>query len=148
MPNHYVIDTNCLLGYFYNIFDIPPILSPRAKKIISNAFISTESDIKITIPSVVFIELFDKWHETEEMTTKIYYEVYKPILDSPNIEIREIDEEILSLLLDLEIELGNHDINDKIIMASAISLNCILITTDSILINYANLSKKIPQTMN
>ena len=47
--------------------------------------ILSETNTKISIPSVVFVEIFEIWLREEEFAKKFYYEVFVPIIQSPNI---------------------------------------------------------------
>ena len=82
------------------------------------------------------MEIFDKWFLEDEIASKLRYEVFEPIKGSPNVEVKPIEQEVLENMLKIGDELGNHDMHDKIILASAMMLNCPLITTDSKLISY------------
>ena len=154
MRKLYVIDTNCLIAFYRNVFkDAPdyqgsPELSLRTKTIISQAIISRTTDIRLSIPSVVFVEIYEKWLKTEELSRKFYYEVFSLLKRSPNIEVRSIDREVLENLIHIGGNLKNHDLHDKLVLASAISLESPLITTDKAIINYVSKEKPIPGTLN
>ncbi|HEY0764030.1 MAG TPA: hypothetical protein VGD61_16765 [Pyrinomonadaceae bacterium] len=90
--------------------------------------------MRLTIPSVVFVEVFEKWLTTEEKLRQFYYEAFVAVEDSPNIEVRAIEQEILEALVG--VQLDNHEIHDKIILASAIVVNGQLITSDSVISSY------------
>ncbi len=153
MRKLYVIDTNSLIAFYKDIFRQSfdykgsPELSKSTKKIIEHAIIDHATDIRISIPSIVFIEIFDKWLKTEEFLRLFYYEVYTPIKCSPNIQIRSTDREVLENLIYITGDLENHDLHDKIILATAMTLESPLITTDKKLIEYVNQSKVVPRTL-
>ncbi|MFC2122103.1 PIN domain-containing protein [Bacteroidota bacterium] len=144
MSSIFVTDTSSLVSYFYTIFGAKQILSPKARRIIEEALQSSNSNIKLSIPSVVFIEIYDKWFVREEAARKLKYEFYEVIKQSPNVEIKPIEQEVLNNVLMIGDELTSHDIHDKIILASAIMLQCPLITTDTKLIDYIEKHKPIP----
>jgi len=144
----YVIDTTCIISYFCEIFCQESKISTQARKIIQNALCQQEGEIKISIPSIVFVELFEKWLRNEEFAKKFFYEVYIAITQSPNIEIKSLDQEVVLALLEIDGILLNHDIHDKIVLASAISLGCKLITTDNKIIDYIEKTKIIPGVIN
>lgn len=144
MGNIYVTDTNSIISYFHRIFGVRQILSLRARRIIEEALLSSPSEVKLSIPSVVFIEIFDKWFVKEEIARKLQYEFFEVIKKSPNIEVKPIEQEVLENILKIGNELSGHDMHDKIILASAIMLNCPLITTDGKIIDYIKKSKVIP----
>jgi PIN domain nuclease of toxin-antitoxin system len=148
MPTLYVIDTNCIIAYFYGVFCDERRLSSQAMKIIQIAFCQQEGEIKISIPSIVFVEIFERWFRDEEFARKFYYEVYMPIAESPNMEIKPIDQEVLQALLTIKGNLANHDLHDKIILASAIMLGCKLMTTDDEIISYVDTTHIIPGVLN
>ena len=103
-----VIDTAGLISYFHLFFEQPSKITAHGLRFIQRAF---QNDILLSIPSVVFIEIFDKWICDEEFKAKFYSEVFTPILQSPNIEIKPIDDEVLEQFLlcnDDTINLENH----------------------------------------
>lgn len=144
MNNIFVTDTDSIVSYFHEVFDVRQILTKRALRIIEQAFMTYPSGIKLSIPSVVFIEIFNKWFRKEETARKIRYEFYELVQKSPNIEIKPIEQEVLENLILIEDELSSHDMHDKIILASAIMLNCPIITTDRKIISYLKKHKVIP----
>jgi PIN domain nuclease of toxin-antitoxin system len=154
MRKLYVIDTNCLIAFYQNVFrnannyNGSPELSTKTKTIISQAIISQASDVRLSIPSVVFIEIFEKWLNSEEFSRKFFYDVFTPLKLSPNIEIRPIDREVLENLIRIGGNLENHDLHDKLILATAMSLESPLITTDSAIIKYVLSCKSVPGTLN
>lgn len=143
MRNIYVIDTNAIISYFHRIFGVRQILSSRARGIIESALLSSPWEAKLSIPSIVFIEIFEKWFVKEEIARKLWYDFFVIIQRAPNIEVKPIEEEVLENMLRIGNELSGHDMHDKIILASAIMLNCPLITTDRNIIDYIKKSKVI-----
>jgi PIN domain nuclease of toxin-antitoxin system len=125
----FVIDTNALIGYFHRVLDQPPRMSRHAFSLIRKAFYYPD-EIILIIPSIAFIEVFEQFILNEESQAKFKAEVLQPIRHAPNIEIRPIDLEVLEnflLLEDQNVRLENHD---RIILASAMALQCPLITSD------------------
>jgi len=116
--------------------------------LIEDAFNTSAGEIKLSIPSIVLVEIFEKWLKNEEFRAKFYYEVFYLIKQSPNIEIKPIEREVLENLLKINGSLIKHDIHDKLILASAMMLNCPLITFDSYLIEYVNTNQVIPKILN
>ncbi|MDM8535449.1 hypothetical protein QUF70_01710 [Desulfobacterales bacterium HSG17] len=151
----YVIDTNGIISYFSQIFDdtprfdgAPPI-SQKARNAIQEAVSPFEGQVLLSVPSVVFIEIYEKWLRSEEFLRKFFYEVFTPLKQSPNVEIRAIDQEILENLLAVDGCLAKHDLHDKIVVASAMTLECPIITVDSKIIEFVgNGKKKIPKVFN
>ncbi|MEH2283354.1 MAG: hypothetical protein V7K90_18815 [Nostoc sp.] len=132
----FVIDTVALISYFAHIFNEPSKISPKGLLYIDTAFKHYDSNYLITIPSIIFIEIFDKWFRgnttaNEEFRAKFIAEVFNPIRASPNIEIRELDIEVLESFLDLNDQNINLENRDKIVLASAVVLKSPLITSDT-----------------
>jgi len=148
MSRLYVTDTDSIISFFHNIFGVPQRLSERARGMIAQALLTSSSEVKLSIPSVVFMEIFEKWFITEEFSEKLRYEVFEIVRRSPNIEIKPIEQEVLEKLLKIGGNLSRHDINDKIIVASAMMLNCPLITTDGEIIDYIRTTPDIPSVLN
>jgi len=103
--------------------------------------------VQLSIPAVVFVEVFEKWLNEEEFAAKFYYEVMSPILDSPNIEIKPIEREVLENMLTIGAELSEHDVHDKLILASAMMLQRPLITSDAKVIQFVRKYKVIPSVV-
>ena len=154
MRRLYVIDTNSLIAFYHNVFkDAPdyqgsPELSSKTRRIISQAIKPLTTGIRLSIPSVVFVEIYEKWLRTEEFAKEFYYEVFSPLKQSPNVEVRPIDREVMENLIHIGGNLKNHDLHDKIILASAITLESPLITTDTEIINYVYERNVIPGILN
>jgi hypothetical protein len=146
MPELFVTDTNSIISYFNDVFEEVPILSNKATHVIAQAF-NDSSDIRLSIPSVVFIEIFEGWFQTEEFARRFHYEVALTIDQAPNVEIRPLDREVLEKLLEIGGSLENHDIHDKLILASAIALQCPLISTDTSIIKYVAETGAIPHVL-
>jgi len=147
MAKNYVIDTTSLISYFEKVFKEKPKISRPALRVIGNAF-KMHSEIKLSIPSIVFIEIYDKWYRDEEMAAKIKIEIMNLIMERPNIEIKPIEKEVLENFLkikDKSIKIDNHD---KIIMASSMMLQWPLITSDSKIIKYNRRHGVIPYILN
>ena len=92
----FVIDTCALIDYFNNVFGVDRTLSQRACRLIEQALTDAPSYVKLSIPSVVFIEIFEKWLTNEEFTAKFRYEVFERIVNSPNVEINVMVRRILN----------------------------------------------------
>lgn len=90
----------------------------------------------MSVPSIVFIEIYEKWLRSEEFSRKFFYEVFTPLKQSPNVEIRAIDQEVLENLLAVDGCLAKHSLHDKIVVASAITLECPIITFDERIIEF------------
>jgi len=143
MNNGYVVDTTSLISYFNNIFGGPAKISRDALKIIETAF-KRDSDIKLSIPSIVFVEIFDKWFSNEEIAAAIRIEIMSVIAERPNIEIKPVEKEVLENFIKINDDFIKFDNHDKIILASSMMLQWPLITSDSNIIRYNNKYKIIP----
>lgn len=148
MSELYVTDTNSLISYFHDTFRENRDVSARTRRLITEAFRPYPTEVKLSIPSVVFIELFEKWFDSDEFAAKFHYEVFVPLSESPNIEVKSIDQEVLENLIRIGEPLRDHDMHDKIILASAMMLNCPLITTDQAIIDYVIIHPVIPSILN
>ena len=144
MVRIFVTDTTSLISYFSDVFEKPSKISRKALSIIDRAFLNDPS-IRLSIPSIVFVEIFEKWFKSEEVSAKIRSEVFESIKNASNIEIKPLEQEVLENLIKIEdypINLENHD---KIILASAMMLNCNLITSDPKIIKYVKRYGVIPR---
>ena len=143
----YVIDTVAVIRYFENVFKQEAKLSAKASRIIEQALVYPSSIVRLSIPSIVFIEIFEKWLSSEEFGARFYYEVFLPISRSPNVEIRSIDKEVLENVTKISGVLASHDLHDKIVVATAIALECPIITSDGKIENYVSQTNTIPYTV-
>jgi predicted nucleic acid-binding protein len=139
---HAVVDTTAIISYFDSIFEKPSQISRRGLDFLHEAFRS-ESDILLSIPSIVFVEIFDKWVVSDEFRAMFVAEVLEMVSQAPNIEIKPIDAEVLEkfLCLGRATRLDNHD---KLILASAMMLEWPLITSDRNIIKYVKRHKVLP----
>lgn len=145
-----VVDTTAIISYFDSVFRQNPQITREGLQYIDSAFESEYNTILI-IPSVVFVEIFEKWFRRscgEEFHARFRSEVLNPILSAPNIEIREIDNEVWEAFLTLQDADINLENRDRIILASAVVLNAPLITSDRKVIQFVERNKVIPNTIN
>jgi PIN domain nuclease of toxin-antitoxin system len=147
MIKRYVTDTNSIIRYFGNVFDIPNTLSVKAKNLIDQALNNPSGIVRLSIPSIVFVEIYEKWLLNEEFARKFFYEVYTAIDNAVNIEIKPIDREVIENLQYIGGNLLHHDLHDKLIVASAMMLNCPIITTDSAIMEYVDGNHAIPSVI-
>lgn len=147
----FVLDTTALISSYPEIFGGTPKISQKSVSLIHRIIEFADSAL-LTIPSVVFVEIYDKWlsgnkHLTEELMARFRAEIYYPIQSASNIEIRELDQEILEkflMLNDQNIKLENHD---KIILATASTLEATLITSDRKIIRFNNRYNVVPDIL-
>ncbi|HEY0349721.1 MAG TPA: hypothetical protein VGC60_16355 [Pyrinomonadaceae bacterium] len=142
----YVLDTSGLIAYFDEIFRQSKRLSEHANSIISEALYSRGTPIRLTVPSIAFVEVFEKWLTADEILRRFYYEAFVPIEESPNVEVRGIDEEILRALIGIGHPLDHHEIHDKLIVACSVVLDSHLITSDEAVANYVE-AHSLPKTI-
>jgi hypothetical protein len=144
----FVIDTTALISFFSILFNVQSQISHEGLSLIKKSF-QAESNYLMTIPSIVFVEIFDKWFRgksmvNQEFRARFMSEVFNPIKISPNIEIRELDIEVLEKFLYLNDPIINLENRDKIVLASAVVLESPLITSDRKIRTYVNKHKSIP----
>ena len=145
MATLYVCDTCALIEFFGGVFRTSCGLSNRAYQIIDEAVNNRIGDIRLSVPSTVFLEIFDKWLTDEESVRRFYYEVFIRLRESPNVEIKPIERDVIVHLLELDGAMEGHDMHDKIILASAMMLECSLITSDKVIRTFNLRSQVIPE---
>ncbi len=141
-----VIDTTALISYFEEVFNRPAKISVSAIKLMRRAF-QAEDDVLLSVPSIVLIEIFDKWILSDEFRAKFVSEVLEVLLQCPNVEIKSIDDEVLYKFISLDDSTRNLENHDKIILASAMMLEWPLITSDEKIIKYVKKHKVIPEVI-
>lgn len=136
MPRLCVPDTNAVISFFWDVFQHSPrhgaagSLSVSAREAMHDAIITQSGRALLSVPSIVLIEIYEKWLLEQEFVRRFYFEVFVPLRDSPYVEVRSLDEEVLDELIFIGGLLADHDLHDKIVVASAKVLRCALITTD------------------
>lgn len=140
--NRFVVDTTALISYFAEVFGKESQISRQGLLIMERSFANTGAGL-LVFPSVVFIEIYDKWFRgsrsvDEEFRAKFNTEIFQVIRAAENMEIREIDIEVLEVFLNLDDPEINLENRDKIIVASAIVLNAPIITSDRKIKDYVN----------
>ncbi len=146
MVQLFVIDTTSLISYFDYIFGKPSQISDKALTLIRTSF-DRESSVRLSIPSIVFVEIFEKWFKSEEFLAKFRAEVFEVISQAPNIEIKPIEQEVLENFIKIQDEDVNLENHDKLILASAMMLECPLITSDPKIIKYVKKHGVIPSVI-
>ena len=136
MNTLYVSDTNGLIHFFSEVFEQESQLSPQARSIYEQALLTYPGSVRLSIPGIVFVEIYEKWFTNDEFARRFHFEVSSRIVASPNIEIKPIEREVVEIVMSLEGNLANHEIHDKIILASAMMLECPLITSDQAIIEF------------
>lgn len=150
MRKLYVIDTCALISFFDDVFasadgyEGSPKLSRRTTNLIREAIHSVATEVRLSIPTVVFLEIYEKWLRSEEFCRHFFFEVFTPLRSSENIEIHPTDREVLENLLRIQGALRDHDLHDRLILASAMALSAPLITFDMKVIDYVNKEHVVP----
>lgn len=143
--NRFVVDTTSVISYFSDVFGESSQISQHALNLIDKAF--HEDSILLIFPSIIFVEIFKKWFINEEEAAKIRIEVLERIKNRGNMEIKPLEKEVLENFIKIQdIEPNyNFDNHDKQVLASAMMLQCPLITSDLRLIRYNKRKKVIPK---
>ena len=89
MEEFYILDTCSFYSYcckYLNIFTDKDIsLDDNSLEILYKAFNS--NNIKIIIPSVIIIEIFDHYFNNEEFINKFKYDVYYYLINNFHIQL-------------------------------------------------------------
>ncbi len=141
----YVCDTNAILSYFGHVLGAKNCLTDRGLRVMRDALCMTDNGVRLSVPSVVFIEIFDKWCMDDISVRKVYRQVFRYMAESPYVEIKSIDEEVLEAVLLIGGDLQDHEMHDKIILASAMALQCPLISSDGALKKYNAAAHAVPE---
>ena len=144
MYDQFVIDTTSLISTFDKVFEKPPRISGSSIALIRKTLLNYEDSPKMIIPSIVIIEIYDKWIRTEEFRVKFNSEVYFQLNNSLHTEIKPIESEIVEILLILRRKGCTFDIHDRMVLATAMLHNCPLITSDAKIISFVQATKVIP----
>lgn len=142
----YVVDTTAIISFFPEIFGRGSAISSAALKIMEAGF-SGVREVRLSIPSIVFVELFEKWHAEEETAGMIRYNIFHKIVAAEYVEIRSLDHEVLENFTKLDDNVENLENHDKIVLASAMTLNCPLITSDGKIQSYVSKHRVIPRVI-
>lgn len=117
--------------------------SDFANALLNDSLTNVVSPVRLVVPSISLIEIFDKFGTDEQDARRIYYECFCVLNQSSNVDIRELDWETMQHLIQLDSTLENHEIHDKIMVATAQVLDCCLVTNDSKIWEYANETNKL-----
>jgi PIN domain nuclease of toxin-antitoxin system len=133
-----VADTHAVIWYFARFFNQQNLNSDGVNDVFHQVLNKPLTNLRLVIPSVVFLEIFDKFCRTENDAARIYYECFVPLETCPNVEIRELDKEVIEMVINLEGELKGHEVNDKIVVATSAVLNCVLLTKDPVIQKFSS----------
>lgn len=134
-----MLDTNSIISYFSNIFNEKCCISDRAISLIERAF-NKEGNIRISIPSICFVEIYNKFCTSEEILANIKYEIFSRIRMCDYFEIRECSDELFEHFIELDDKIENLENHDKLVLSTAIELDASLITSDMKIASYVDKS--------
>ena len=143
MCQYYVVDTTTIISYYHEIFKQESKINRKYLSLITQAF-NSYSKIRIIIPSIVFIEIFEKWCKREEESRCIYSEIFSPINDAANFEISPLQSEVLKNFISIDDSVINLENHDKIIVATSLMHECPIISDDPKIKRYMNSYSGIP----
>jgi PIN domain nuclease of toxin-antitoxin system len=133
----YVIDTHAVIWYFSELFNQSNCNSNKVNRIIDEIIKDPFTTKRLVVPSIIFVEIFDNFCHTAIDSRRIYFDCFVPLDDCDNVEIREIDKEVVDSLLGIQGELASHEINDKLIVATGLVLDRVVITKDPVIQRFA-----------
>lgn len=123
----YLLDTTAFINYFDFFFKKGNKLNSQINKDINICFNKYNYKHRISIPSVVFIEVYDNFLKSQEKRAEFYNTVFHPLKENEMIEIKPIEKGVLEEFTKIPYRLEMHD---KIIYSSAKEINATLITND------------------
>ena len=142
MTGLFILDTVAFINYFNFFFNNEEEkLTPSARAIIDLCFDKNRPEYKLSIPNVVFIEVFEKFLKGVETVKKFKYEIMIGIENNEDVEIKPIDKGVLENFILINDNIIKLEYHDKLITASALQLNRPLITCDSKIREYIQKSK-------
>jgi PIN domain nuclease of toxin-antitoxin system len=136
MTGLFVLDTVGFINYFRFFFKEEDRLSAKSRQIIEFCFDYQRPEFKLSIPSVVFIEVFEKFLKGKENVLRFRYDILSKIENNPDIEIKSIDKEVLTTFSTIDDAIIKLEYHDKLITASALQLQVPIITCDSKISEY------------
>ena len=143
MTHHFVFDTVGFINYHFDFFQQSSSLSQKTIKDIEKCFSSDFIDYKLIVPSIVFIEIFDKQLNSDERAAQFKYEILSKYLNCEDVEIKGIDKEVLEIYQNINNKIVLLETHDKIILSSAIQMQGKLITNDGKIKTYINATNEI-----
>lgn len=145
MSSRFVLDTVGFINYFNEFFNEANRLSPKSREILNSCFDNLNYN-KLIIPSVVFIEIYTKFLKTEEQLLKFYYTIFIILKDNQDVEIKPLEREVISIYNRID-RMNILEFHDKIIYASAVQLECPLISNDSKIIDVERIENNLIKIM-
>lgn len=130
MTHLFVFDTVSFINYHFDFFNEKLKLSKNVVDDIKKCLSPDYLDYKLIIPSIVFVEVFDKQLKTDEIASRFHSEILSVFRDSDDVEIKGLDAEILEIFYNIDNDIIKLETHDKLILSSAIQMKAKLITND------------------
>jgi hypothetical protein len=130
MTHLFVFDTVSFINYHCDFFNEKPRLSKSVVDDINKCLSADFLEYKLIIPSIVFVEIFDKQLKTDEKASRFKSEILSVFLGSDDVEIKGLDAEILEIFCNIDNDIIKLETHDKLILSSAIQMKAKLITND------------------
>ncbi|MCZ4221938.1 PIN domain-containing protein [Pedobacter rhodius] len=143
MTHLFVFDTVSFINYHFDFFDEKLKLSKNVVDDIKRCLSPDFLDYKLIIPSIVFVEIFDKQLKTDEKASKFKSEILSVFLDSDDVEIKGLDAEILEIFYNIDNDIIKLETHDKLILSSAIQMKAKLITNDEKIKTYIDTTGEV-----
>lgn len=130
----YVADTCAIISAFpLGFAGAPPSISSSSIDLLLEPVHSSYTNLRLIVPSMVFVEIMEKWATTEESRSRLMYEVYFPLFNADHVSIQPVSEETLDSLSYINVHLQDHDLNDRLILAAALEFEADIITSDVVI---------------
>lgn len=139
MIKQIVLDTCAVISYFDEQFGAGSTISRKGLDIVEEALESLHTPYRLLIPSIVFVEIMDKWFINEERQSQLYFNVFTRLVNCDNVAIRPLSCETLYILSTLHGSLHRHDLHDKLIVSVALEMDAFLMTSDGPVKTYFSL---------
>jgi len=143
MTHLFVFDTVGFINYHYDFFGEKSRLSSQIIKDIEKCLSPDFIDYKLIIPSIVFVEIFDKQLNSDEKAFMFKYEILSRYLNSDDVEIKGLDKEVLQIYHNIHNNVIQLETHDKIILSSAIQMQGKLITNDGKIKTYIDATNAV-----
>lgn len=146
MIQHFVFDTVSFINYHCDFFNEKSRLSSGTIENLRRCFSADFVNYKLIVPSIIFVEIFDKQLKTDERAARFKSEILSKYLDCEDVEIKNIDKEVLHLYANIDNNIIKLETHDKIILSSAIQMNGKLITNDAKIKEYVEKTNVVELT--
>jgi predicted nucleic acid-binding protein len=143
MIHYYVFDTVGFINYHCDFFNEPSRLSRKVISDVEKCLSSDFFEYKLIIPSIVFVEIFEKKLRNDELAAKFKSEILTMYLDADDVEIKGLEKEVIEVYNNIDNNIIKLETHDKIIIASAIQMKGKLISNDGKLTTYANATQSV-----